>query len=107
MTKQSRQKLKYLENDKSFYDEIKSIFHHFVRAFIEIKQIFLEGERPTLTSFVQPFSRCFFKKGASYIWGRGSKVTSVQSNAFSLKFQKPFSPIRGNKNLSKTPIASP
>ena len=26
-------KCKYLENEKSFYDEIKSIFHHFQRAF--------------------------------------------------------------------------
>ena len=29
MTKKSREKLKYLENDKSFWGEIKSIFHHF------------------------------------------------------------------------------
>ena len=29
ITKQSRQKLKYLENGKSFWGEIKSIFHHF------------------------------------------------------------------------------
>ena len=29
MTKKPRQKFKYLENEKSFYDEIKSIFHHF------------------------------------------------------------------------------
>ena len=29
MTKMSRQKLKYLENKKSFQDEIKSIFHQF------------------------------------------------------------------------------
>ena len=28
MTKTSWQKLKYLENEKSFYDEIRSIFHH-------------------------------------------------------------------------------
>ena len=28
-TKKSRQKLKYLENEKSFWGEIKSIFHHF------------------------------------------------------------------------------
>ena len=27
--KNSLQKLKYLENEKSFYDEIKSVFHHF------------------------------------------------------------------------------
>ena len=35
MTKISRQKFKYLENEKSFQDETKSIFHHFERAFIE------------------------------------------------------------------------
>ena len=29
MTKKSRQKIKYLENEKSFWGEIKSIFHHF------------------------------------------------------------------------------
>ena len=29
MTKNSRQKLKYLRNEKSFYGEIKSIFHPF------------------------------------------------------------------------------
>ena len=34
MTKKSRQ-FKDLENRKSFSDEIKSIFHHFYRAFIE------------------------------------------------------------------------
>ena len=28
MTKTSRQKYKYLENEKSFYGETKSIFHH-------------------------------------------------------------------------------
>ena len=35
MNKESRQKLKYLENEKSFRDEIKIIFHHFKRVFIE------------------------------------------------------------------------
>ena len=29
MTEKSRQKFKYLENENSFQDEIKSIFHHF------------------------------------------------------------------------------
>ena len=29
MTKKSRQKLKYLENENSFWGEIKSIFDHF------------------------------------------------------------------------------
>ena len=35
MTKKSRQKFKYLENKKSFSDEIKSNFHNFQGAFIE------------------------------------------------------------------------
>ena len=35
MTKKSREKLKYLENEKSFYYELKSIFHNFWRVFIE------------------------------------------------------------------------
>ena len=33
MTKMSRQKFKYLENKKSFWSEIKNIFHHFKRVF--------------------------------------------------------------------------
>ena len=33
MTKKSWQKLKYLEKEKSFWDEIKIIFHNFLRAF--------------------------------------------------------------------------
>ena len=35
MPKKSRKKLKYLENEKSFQDVIKSTFHHFSRAIIE------------------------------------------------------------------------
>ena len=52
MSKKSRQKFKYLENEKSSYDEIKSTFHHFRRAIIEAKskEMFLEGESPPLTN---------------------------------------------------------
>ena len=46
MPKKSKQKFKYLENEKGFWDEIKSIFHHFLRAIIEAITIFLEGECP-------------------------------------------------------------
>ena len=38
MTKKSRQKLKYLENEKSFLGETKSIFHYFWRAFISCQK---------------------------------------------------------------------
>ena len=41
MAEKSRQKFKYLENEKRFQDEIKSKFHHFKGVFIEeIKTIF-------------------------------------------------------------------
>ena len=35
MTKKLRQKIKYLENEKSFYGKIKNIFRHFWRAFCQ------------------------------------------------------------------------
>ena len=35
MPKKVRQKFKYFENEESFWDEIKSIFHHFWRGIIE------------------------------------------------------------------------
>ena len=51
MTKKSKQKFRYLEREKSFQNEIKSIFQHFKKAFTEVnKKCFLEGESPTLTS---------------------------------------------------------
>ena len=37
MTKMSKEKFKYLENETSFYDEIKIIFHHFKG--LSLKQI--------------------------------------------------------------------
>ena len=50
MTKKSRQKFKYVEIEKSFKDEIKSIFDHFKGLLLrQIKQTFLEGESPTLS----------------------------------------------------------
>ena len=49
MAEKWRQKFKYIENKKSFQDEIKSIFHHFWRTIIEgNNKIFWEGENPTL-----------------------------------------------------------
>ena len=46
MTKKSKQKSKYLENEKSFWGEIKSIFHHFWR--ISIAKSFLRPESAPL-----------------------------------------------------------
>ena len=43
MTKKSRQKVKYLENEKSFWDEIKNIFHLFETAFNEANKTFFFG----------------------------------------------------------------
>ena len=49
MTKRSGQKFKYLENEKTFKDEIKCIFYDFKGLSLkQIKQIFLKGEGRTL-----------------------------------------------------------
>ena len=53
MPKKSKQKFKYLANEKNFSDEIISIFHHFSRAIIEEnnnKKI-LEDDSPPLIAF--------------------------------------------------------
>ena len=42
MTKKTWQKRKYLENEKSFLDEIKTNFHHFWRALNEANNNFFE-----------------------------------------------------------------
>ena len=43
MTEKSRQKPKYLENEKSFRDEIKNIFYHFQRAKNYLAQSFAKN----------------------------------------------------------------
>ena len=48
MTKKSLQKLKYLENEKSFYDEIKAIFIIFKGLKKANNTIFLKRESQTL-----------------------------------------------------------
>ena len=48
-TKKSRQKCKYLENKKSFYGEIKNIFHHFQKDSIVAKNSLRLPEGASLT----------------------------------------------------------
>ena len=49
MTKKSRQKFKYIENEKCFEDEIKSVFHHFKGLSLkQIKRFFLVDEKVRL-----------------------------------------------------------
>ena len=77
MTKKSRQKFKYLENRKSFWREMKSIFHHFYRAFScqKLSQIW----------------ECAFKRRKS-TWKRKSleivKVVLVQCNLVYNQYQQ-------------------
>ena len=49
--KKSRQKFNYLENEKSFKDEIKSIIFEGL-SLKQIKKICWEGESPTLIIFM-------------------------------------------------------
>ena len=61
MNKKPRQKFKYLEKEKSFQGEIKTVFHH-LRAFIEAnKKFFLGGESLTLRLFQSSFSEFYVK----------------------------------------------
>ena len=72
MTKKPQQKLKYLENEKSFQDQIKSISIIFKGLSMkQITQFFWEGEGPTLrissvnaTKFAVScgFGRIYWKK---------------------------------------------
>ena len=65
MNKNSRQKFKYFENEKSFSGEIKSILYHFKKAFIEGKNnpIFIRKVTPTQvfsSVFCEIFMNTFF-----------------------------------------------
>ena len=55
MTKMSRQKFKYPQNEKRFQGEIKSIFHHFSRLSVAKNCLIPEGarlRRPTINKKV-------------------------------------------------------
>ena len=54
MSKKSRQKFKYLENEKSFEDEIKSIFHYFWRTIKANKKNFW-GWEPDFKAIILVF----------------------------------------------------
>ena len=51
MTKKSRQKLKYLDKEKSFLGEIKSIFHHFSIKGLSVAKNCLRPESAPLSFF--------------------------------------------------------
>ena len=53
MTKKSRQRLKYLVDEKSFWDEIKNIFHNFRGLSVAKKS--LRSESAPLNSNLFPF----------------------------------------------------
>ena len=44
MTKRSKQKCNYLEKEKSFKDEIESIFHQFERVLIKLNETTFFGK---------------------------------------------------------------
>ena len=73
MTKNSRQKFKYLENEKSFWGEIKSILHHFKRVFIA----------KNCQTWESTFTKFFDDKGRSVkhgrkIWGLWCKTYNIE-----------------------------
>ena len=56
LTKKSRQKLKYLENEKSFWGEIKSIFNHFLINGFQLPKI-RHTESVSLRYYTNPSTR--------------------------------------------------
>ena len=103
MPKKSRQKLKYLQKEKSFYGEIKTI-HHFGRAIIEAnkKSFFFEGESPNIShsswrlkyflSLVLSLSVRLFQNGSC--WGFTDFLVLILSQALIapalIRFLKPI-----------------
>ena len=59
MTKKSGPKCKYLKNERNFQHEIKSIFHHFKRAFIETNKKTLVKIRNSKKMHCPPLNQCF------------------------------------------------
>ena len=53
MTKKSRQKLKYLENEEGFWGEIKNIFHLFWKRF-QLPKIVSDLRAPLILGCVSP-----------------------------------------------------
>ena len=55
MTKKSRQKLKYLENEKSFSDEVKCNFHLFGLKYLENEKSFSGEIKCNFNLFLRAF----------------------------------------------------
>ena len=96
MTKRSRQKLKYTENEKSFYGEIKSIFHH-LKAFqspqiVSHLRVCLKNRTPsrTFSNFFEFEVFRIFR--ISFLWNSSKHLSLiVASNMVGWKFS--FMPI--------------
>ena len=73
MTEKSRQKFKYLENEKSFQGAIRSILHNFLRAFSCQNCLRAESASLIIFTFLMDESRI-------------KKDFNITSRDFSIKF---------------------
>ena len=90
MTEKSGENFKCLDNEKSFYNKIKSIFHHFNRLSLTKKNIFflkwqsdVKGFHVTLQGFSQihgNWNACTGKKEVS------SSSNELRGEAWSLSY---------------------
>ena len=77
MTKRSNQKCNYLEKEKSFKDEIESIFHQFERVLIKLNETTFFGKWKSNFNFLWKmpnFHRIFY----SEIWWKNSFCATVE-----------------------------
>ena len=87
MTKSSRQKSKYIENEKSFYGEIKSIFHH-LKAFqspqiVSYLRVCLENGTPSriFSNFSNSRFSEFFR--ISFLWNSSKHLSLIAASNMS------------------------
>ena len=59
--KKSTQKCKYTENKKSFQDEMKSIFYHFDRTFIEADGAAPDAKCVEVEYLIIPYTSTFIR----------------------------------------------
>ena len=93
MTKKSRQKLKYLENEKSSCGEIKRILHNFKRAFVSDLKVHLRffpilSKEPSFLA--SPRSTFYLNLSAIFFFCQSSVHSSKTAAFYNFKLKKWF-----------------
>ena len=80
MTKKSRQKFKYLENENNFQGKVKSIFHHF-------KELLGTKSVPELSQIVSTSKRFFSSSQIHFVFLLHLELEILNNRKVSWKFK--------------------